>query len=230
MLGLSLCCLNAHHCCSTFILCCNNCPSQSFCFWMWDVAPSTKWRGSIEGITQHQFSIRLIFFYNFEAHNSRPNITIPLHTPSQAHGRGLAKSFTCTPSRFEPRTFFELPGSQNALIIPVSHHHPWILMMQMGLPKSVGKSAQSCCFFPLEVTAKDIAVNWTFPFVSSPQEKDWFEFNCIRHNFRSSYHNGWWNSSHSNKYFLANFCTLWLNLDVMAIQFLKCLWCKNNFP
>ncbi len=186
--------------------------------------------GSIEGITQHQFSIRLIFFYNFEAHNnSRPNITTPLHTPSQAHGRGLAKSFTCTPSRFEPRTFFKLPGSQNGLI-PVSHHHPWILMMQMGLPESVGKSAQSCCFFPFGVTAKDIAVNWTFAFVSSPQEKDWFEFNCIRHNFWCSYHNGWWNSSHSNKYFFGQFAHYGLIWMSWLFKFLKCLWCKNNFP
>jgi hypothetical protein len=26
-------------------------------------------------------------------------------------------------------------------VIPVSHHHPWILMMQMGLPESVGKKS-----------------------------------------------------------------------------------------
>jgi hypothetical protein len=63
-----------------------------------------------------------LFFY-FLKHNSRPDLTSHYSTPKvKLSGRGLARSFICTPVGLNPEPF-EFPESQTGAIPPCNH--PW---------------------------------------------------------------------------------------------------------
>ncbi len=65
-----------------------------------------------------------------------------------------------------------------------------ILMMQMGLPESVGKRCSGLLFFSWGVMANGIAVSVAFPFVSSADHRDLFEFKLHQVHSGSSWQMG----------------------------------------